>query len=77
MATMDKAGIVISIIVVVIGVGFAAIKNIRTTDKSSFIIAVTADIRESTEKKLKELNVNHVAYKPVNLDQIIETIENN
>jgi len=51
----------------------------ETTTNSTFNSAHDAadNASATTEKKLKELNVNYVAYKPVNLDQIIETIENN
>ena len=56
--------------------GFTAIKNIRATNKSAFIIAVTADVRELTENKLKELEVNHVAYKPIDLNEVMKVIEN-
>jgi len=57
--------------------GFNAIKKIRAENESAFIIAVTADVRSLTEDKLKKLSVNHIAYKPVDMDEIIKIIENN
>jgi len=56
--------------------GFHAIKKIRVKNIDSFIIAVTADVSSLTREKLKELHVNHVAYKPVNMDEIIKLVEN-
>ena len=56
------------------GTGIHAIKKIRQKNKNAFIIAVTADDSTVTEEKLKDLKVNGIAHKPVNMNEIMEMI---
>lgn len=55
--------------------GFFAFEGIRKQNSDAKIIAVTADLTEETEKKLIRLNVNAIAYKPYDIDNIVDTIE--
>jgi CheY-like chemotaxis protein len=56
--------------------GLYAIKKIRAINKNAIIIAVTADVSSQTKKKLEELHVNHIAYKPIDMDKIMKFFEN-
>lgn len=56
------------------GSGIHAIKKIRQKNKNAFVIAVTADDSSITEEKLKDLNVNGIAYKPVDMNEIMKMI---
>ncbi len=55
--------------------GFYGLQKIREFNPNAKIIMVTADLTLETENKLKELNVSAIAYKPYDLDSIIETIQ--
>ena len=55
--------------------GFYAIEKIREIDEKAKIIAVTADLTAETEKKLQEMNVTAITYKPYEIDTVVETIE--
>ncbi len=58
------------------GTGFHAIRNIKKLDGSAKIIAVTANDDFSTKRKLKELNVYGVIFKPVEMDKVINLVNN-
>lgn len=58
------------------GSGFYAIRKIREINPDSKIIAVTADSRTITEKKLKNLKTDLIVYKPFDIDKIMQIIEN-
>ena len=55
--------------------GFYAIEKIREIDSKAKIIAVTADLTAETEKKLQEMNVTAITYKPYEIDTVVDTIE--
>ena len=57
------------------GSGFYAIKKIKEIDPNAKIIAVTADMTSSTEKKLKKLSIP-IIYKPFNIENVISIIRN-
>ena len=56
--------------------GFYAIKKIREMDSKVKIIAVTADMQEETQKKLLELKITTIIYKPFDINEIIKSIKN-
>ena len=58
------------------GTGFHAIRNIKKIDESARIIPVTANEDSKTRKKLEELGIFEVVYKPVDIDKIMNLIEN-
>jgi two-component system, chemotaxis family, chemotaxis protein CheY len=72
--TSNKPDILFIDIMMPDGTGIYTIKKIRQKNKNAFIIAVTADDSIVTEAKLKDLNVNGIAYKPVDMDKIMEII---
>lgn len=55
--------------------GFYAIRKIRKIDPSAKIIVVTANLSEETDKKLEELKIDSVIYKPFNFDEIKHALE--
>ncbi len=71
----NKPNIIFLDIMMPDGSGIHAIKKIRAKNKKVVVIAVTADNRSSTEEKLKELKVNGIIYKPVDMDSIMKIIE--
>ena len=54
--------------------GFYALQKIRQYSPLAKVIMVTADLTYETEKKLKELKASAIAYKPYDVDTLIETI---
>ncbi len=58
------------------GNGFHAIRNIKKINDSAKIIAVTANEDYSTRKKLQELDILDVIFKPVDMDKIKNLISN-
>ncbi len=58
------------------GTGFHAIRKIKDLDDAAKIIAVTANENFSTRKKLKELNVFGVIFKPIDMDKIQNLVSN-
>ena len=58
------------------GSGFHAIRNIKKINDKAKIIAVTADLKESTNKKLMVLKVHGLVYKPFNIEKIIYLMNN-
>jgi CheY-like chemotaxis protein len=58
------------------GSGFHAIRNIRKINDKSRIIAVTADVKSTTEEKLHNLKVDGIVYKPIDMEKIIQLINN-
>lgn len=55
--------------------GFYALQQIRQYNPSAKVIMVTADLTLETEKKLKELQASAIAYKPYDVDILIEIIQ--
>jgi len=55
--------------------GFYGLVNIRNINPSAKIIMVTADLTSDTEKKLYELQVSAILYKPYEIDNVVETID--
>lgn len=55
--------------------GFYALEKIREFDSNAKVIAVTADMTADTEKKLMDLKVSAITYKPYDIDNIVDTIE--
>jgi len=72
--TTNKPDILFIDIMMPDGSGIHAIKKIRQKNKNAFIIAVTADDSAVTEEKLKDLNVNGIAHKPVDMNEIVEMV---
>ena len=58
------------------GTGFHAIRNIKKINESARIIPVTANEDSKTRKKLEDLGIFQVIYKPVDIDKIMNLIEN-
>ena len=58
------------------GSGFHAIRNIRKINNHAKIIAVTADVKSTTEEKLNNLHVDAIVYKPLDMDKIIQLVNN-
>lgn len=56
--------------------GFFALEKIREIDPDAKVIAVTADLTADTEKKLEELKISGIIYKPYDMKEIVKTIEN-
>ena len=56
--------------------GFYALEKIKEIDPDAKVIAVTADLTEDTEKKLENLKVSGIIYKPYDMKDILKTIEN-
>lgn len=54
--------------------GFYALEKIRKYDPDSLIIATTADLRSETEKKLIELKISKIIYKPYDNNDIVNAI---
>lgn len=50
--------------------GFYAIENIKKDFPDAKIVVITGDFTMERQKRLKELNVTGVIYKPFELDQI-------
>lgn len=55
--------------------GFYALENIRKLDSNAKVIVLTADLTTDTEKKLRNLSVNAIRYKPYDLNEMAETVE--
>jgi two-component system, chemotaxis family, chemotaxis protein CheY len=55
--------------------GFYALEKIKENDPDAKVIAVTADLTEETEKKLQDLKVSGIIYKPYDMKDILKTIE--
>jgi DNA-binding NarL/FixJ family response regulator len=55
--------------------GFYALQKIRQYNPLAKVIIVTADLTYETEKKLKGLKASAIAYKPYDVDTLIETIQ--
>jgi len=58
------------------GTGFHAIRSIKKINNSAKIIPVTAKDDYSTKKKLQELNIQDVIFKPVDMDMVRRIISN-
>ena len=58
------------------GTGFHAIRNIKKINNSAKIIPVTAKDDYSTKKKLQELNIQDVIFKPIDMDIVRRIISN-
>ena len=58
------------------GSGFHAIRNIQKINDKAKIIAVTADLKPSTNEKLMELKVHGLVYKPLDIEKIIYLVNN-
>ena len=56
--------------------GFYALEKIKEIDPNAKVIAVTADLTADTEKKLANLKVSGIIYKPYDMKDILKTIEN-
>jgi len=58
------------------GSGFHAIRNIKKINDKAKIIAVTADLKSSTNEKLMELKIHGLVYKPFDIDKIVYLVNN-
>ncbi len=56
--------------------GFYALEKIKEIDPDAKVIAVTADLTADTEKKLQNLKVSEIIYKPYDMNDMMDTIEN-
>lgn len=54
--------------------GFYALEKIRKIDSDAKVIMVTADLTADTEQKLIDLKATSIAYKPYEIDNIVELI---
>jgi len=55
--------------------GFYALEKIREINPNAVVMIVTADLTSETEQKLKELKPNFTIYKPFDIQQILEQID--
>jgi len=55
--------------------GFYGLENIRRINPNAKVIMVTADLTSDTEKKMHELQVSAILYKPYEIDSVVETID--
>jgi len=58
------------------GSGFHAIRNIQKINDKAKIIAVTADLKPSTNEKLMDLKVHGLVYKPLDIEKILYLVNN-
>jgi len=58
------------------GSGFHAIRNIQKINDKAKIIAVTADLKPSTNEKLMDLKIHGLVYKPLDIEKIIYLVNN-
>ncbi len=56
--------------------GFYAIEKIKEIDPNAKVIVVTADLTADTEKKLQNLKISGIIYKPYDMKDIVNKIEN-
>ena len=56
--------------------GFYALEKIKEINPDAKVIAVTADLTDDTEKKLQNLKISDIIYKPYEMKDILVTIEN-
>jgi len=57
--------------------GFYALEKIRKLDRYAKVVAVTADLTDETAKRLKELNISAVIYKPFSIEDIEKVLIEN
>ena len=55
--------------------GFYAIEKIREIDPIAKIVTVTANLTLETSKKLEELKINAIIYKPFSIHEIKQALE--
>ena len=55
--------------------GFYAVKKILKFDPNAKIILVTADLSTDTEKKIANVGVSAVVFKPYDIDKVMNTAE--
>jgi len=58
------------------GSGFHAIRNIKKINDKARIVAVTADLTESTKEKLINLKIHGIVYKPFDVKEILNLVNN-
>jgi len=58
------------------GSGFHAIRNIKKINDKAKIIAITADLTQSTNEKLIELKIHKIVYKPFEIKEILYLVNN-
>lgn len=54
--------------------GFYFLENIVNKDHKYKIIIITGDLTESTQNKLKEMNIKEIILKPIDTNKLIELI---
>ncbi|MDX1596907.1 MAG: response regulator [Nitrosopumilaceae archaeon] len=55
--------------------GFYGLEKIKSYDENAVVIAVTADLTNETEQKLKKLKSDAIIYKPFDMESIITIME--
>lgn len=55
--------------------GFYAIEKIREIDPAAKVVAVTANLTLETGRKLEELKINAIIYKPFSIHEIKQALE--
>jgi len=55
--------------------GFYAIEKIREIDPAAKVVAVTANLTLETGRKLEELKINAIIYKPFSIREIKQALE--
>ena len=56
--------------------GFYALEKIKQFNPKAKVIAVTADMDINTQKKLEELKISTIIYKPFDISEIIKMVKN-
>ena len=55
--------------------GFGFVEKVRSTDKDTPIIILTADIQETTANRLEELGISALVNKPLSKDPFLKLID--
>ena len=55
--------------------GFYGLKNIKMVDRNAQVIMVTADLEESTSRRLNEMGATRILYKPYDIDMVVGVIQ--
>lgn len=56
--------------------GFYVLKKIRQINPHAILVMITGDVRPEKIEELKELKADAIVYKPFDMKQVIETINN-
>jgi len=55
--------------------GLYALEKIKKINPNAVVVMITADLSQKTEQRLNELNASSIVYKPFDVQQILEQID--